>query len=123
METDIKIIKTKSLHRKYLSEVSRLMEKTKRSHKENDRLELLALVISDYEKKVFPIDRPTPIEAIKFRMEQQGLKPKDMIPYFGHKSKTSEVLAGKRGLTLGMIRELHIGLDISLGILFQKPIK
>ena len=72
-----------------------------------DEIELLALVIADYESKAYPIEAPTPIEAIKFLMEQQQLKPKDLAPCFGSLSRTYEVLNGKRGLSLNMIRRLH----------------
>ncbi len=79
---------------------------------EAERLELLALVVRDYEEKRFPRRLPTPVDAIRFRMEQQGLTQKDLVPYIGSKSKVSEVLSRKRPLTLAMIRALHKGLDI-----------
>jgi len=117
---EIRLIKTKAQHGVYMSEVCRLIAKPKRTHEEDEKLELLALVICDYENKTFPIEKPTPIEAIKFRMGQQGLRQKDMVPYFGHTSKASEILAGKLRLTVKMIRRLHNGLGIPLEVLIQE---
>ncbi|MCH7623881.1 MAG: hypothetical protein IIB46_07335, partial [Nitrospinae bacterium] len=87
---------------------------------EADRLELLATLVEKYEKEYFPIDRPDPIEAIQFRMEEQTLRQKDLIPYIGSRSKVSEVLSRKRPLTLPMIRALHKGLGIPTDILLQE---
>ncbi len=77
-----------------------------------DRIEVLALLIQDYESKTFPLDKAEPVEAIRFRMEQQQLSPRDLVPYLGSRAKVSEVLSGKRELTLSMIRALHKGLGI-----------
>lgn len=85
-----------------------------------DRLELLAALAEDYEKKFYPTDKPTPIEAIAFRMQEQELRQKDLVPYIGSKSKVSEILSGKRQLTLPMIRSLHDNLGISLDVLAQE---
>ena len=87
---------------------------------EGDELELLLLLVETYEKKEFPIDLPNPIEAISFRMEQGKLKPKDLIPIFGSKSKVSEVLNGKRELSLTMIRKLVSDLGIPAEVLLQE---
>jgi len=87
---------------------------------EHDQLELLTLLISVYEKEHYPIGLPDPIEAIKFRMEQQNLSKKDLIPFLGSRSKVSEVLSGKRPLSLTMIRALHNGLRIPAEVLLQK---
>ncbi len=73
------------------------------------------------EKRRFPIPMPSPVEAIKFRMEQQGLRPRDLIPYIGLRSRVSEILSGKRRLTLPMIRRLVNGLDIPAAVLIQAP--
>src|SRR5207302_7481944 len=77
-----------------------------------DELELLLLLVETYEDAAYPIDPPDPIAALRFRMEQQGLRPKDLIPYIGSKSKVSEVLSGRRPLSLTMIRKLVMGLHI-----------
>jgi len=89
---------------------------------EGDRLDLLALLVETYENKRFKFRRPGPIEAIKFRMDEQGLQQRDLVPYIGSKSKVSEILAGKRSLTLPMVRALSAGLGISADILIQDPI-
>lgn len=84
-----------------------------------DEFDLLSLLIGDYESKAFPMDKPSAIEAIKFRMDQQGLSQADMRQYIGSASKVSEVLNAKRPLSLSMIRRLHDGLGIPLEILLQ----
>ena len=88
--------------------------------KEGDELEVLALLIEDYENKHYPIGPPDPIEAIKFRMEQMGLKQKDLGELLGHKSRASEILTRKRKLTLNMIRTLNKKLNISTEVLVQE---
>ena len=77
-----------------------------------DELEILTTLLENYEAKHFVIDAPDPIEAIKFRMEQEGLKQKDLVSIFGNKVRVSEVLNKKRRLTLDMIRNVHESLDI-----------
>ncbi len=85
-----------------------------------DRLELWAKLVEDYEDTHYQIAPPDPVEAIMFRMEQADLKPRDLEPYLGSKSRVSEVLSRKRGLTLSMIRRLHQGLGIPLESLIAK---
>ena len=111
-----KVIKTEEDYDVALSRIEELMDL------EPDpgvvaEMELLATLVEAYEAKIYPMPAVDPIDAIRFRMEQQELKQKDLIPYIGSKSKVSEVLAGKRSLSLSMIRKLHEGLDISLDIL------
>lgn len=79
---------------------------------EAERLELLSVLIEDYEKRCFPIEAPTPVSAIRYRMEEQGLRQADLVPLIGSRSRVSEVLAGKRALTVHMIRSLSTGLGI-----------
>ena len=74
---------------------------------EGDAFEVLITLIESYESKHFPISAPDPVEAIKFRMEQAGLTPADLIPAIGQRNRVYEVLNGKRTLTLPMIRNLH----------------
>jgi HTH-type transcriptional regulator/antitoxin HigA len=89
---------------------------------EGDELELLAHLIDGYERKHHDLGFPNPVEAIRFRMEQQGLKSRDMAPFLGSPSKVSEVLNGKRPLTLAMIRRLHEGLGIPAEVLIvERP--
>lgn len=77
-----------------------------------DRFEILLMLVEAYEAKQYPIVPPDPIEAIKFRMEQAGLTPKDLEPMIGQRNRVYEILAGRRALTLPMIRRLHAGLGI-----------
>ncbi len=86
---------------------------------EGDRLDVLATLIDAYEAQNFPIDPPDPIEAILFRMEQQGLTRKDLEPILGARNRVSEVLNRKRGLSLEMIRKLHENLGISAEVLIR----
>ena len=79
---------------------------------EADQFEILLILIEAYEAKHHVIASPNPIEAIKFRMEQAGLTPKDLEPMIGRSNRVYEILAGRRPLTLAMIRKLHAGLGI-----------
>lgn len=79
---------------------------------EADEMEVLVTLIEAYENKHFPIGPPDPVEAIKFRMEQMGLAPRDMEPYIGPSGRVSEVLNRKRPLSLRMVKRLHDGLNI-----------
>jgi HTH-type transcriptional regulator/antitoxin HigA len=88
---------------------------------EADEAEVIATLVQLYEERHFPIDLPSPVAAIRFRMDQQGLKAKDLIPFIGSASKVSEVLSGRRRLSLAMIRNLIRGLGIPAHILLQVP--
>ncbi|MEK6710811.1 MAG: helix-turn-helix domain-containing protein [Nitrospinota bacterium] len=117
-----RLIKTEEDHKAFLAEVERLVALDPAPNTpEGDRLELLATLVENYEKEHFPIEKPTPIEAILVRMEEQGLKQKDLVPYIGSESRVSEILNGKRGLTLQMIRALSQGLGIPLEVLMNEP--
>ena len=85
-----------------------------------DELDILTTLIERYEAHHYHINTPDPIEAIKFRMEQEGLMQKDLIPYIGSKSRVSEVLNKKRGLSIEMIRNLHENIHIPLENLFGR---
>jgi HTH-type transcriptional regulator / antitoxin HigA len=84
---------------------------------EGDALDVLAILIERYEAEHFPLAAPSPVEAIKFRMEQGGLSVPDMQPYIGNSNRVYEVLSGKRALSLAMIRRLHEGLHIPADVL------
>ncbi|QNJ98154.1 helix-turn-helix domain-containing protein [Constantimarinum furrinae] len=86
---------------------------------EGDELEILSILIDRYENEHFPIEMPDPIEAIKFRMDQMGMKQKDLADIVGFKSRVSEILNGKRKLTLSMIRSLNKTLRIPTEVLVQ----
>ncbi len=111
-----RVIKTDAEHEAALARIERLMDAAPNTP-QGDELELLSLLVHDYEEKRFPIDKPDPIAAIRFRMEQQRLAPKDLVPFLGSRSRVSEVLSGKRGLSLKMIRALVIGLRIPADLL------
>ena len=113
-----KIIKTEAEYRSYLSEVERVaLSDPSPESSAGARLELLSLLVEEYEKTRFRFETPSPIEAIQFRMHEQGLRQADLVPYFGSRSRVSEVLAGKRPLTVQMIRDISMGLGISADVL------
>lgn len=87
---------------------------------EGDEAEILSILIEKYEEEHYPIGMPDPIEAIKFRMEQMGLKQKDLAEVVGFKSRVSEILNKKRKLTLDMIRKLSASLNIPTEVLIQE---
>jgi len=118
----IRVIKTEADYEAALAAIESLMDLDPAlGTPEAERLELLTLLVEDYEAKVAPSELPDPVEAIRFRMEQQGLRQRDLVPYIGSASKVSEVLSGKRSLTLSMIRALHAGLGIPAHVLLQQP--
>lgn len=109
----VKLIKTQQEYETALADLESLIDlDPPAGTPDADRLEVLALLIQDYEAKQFPLSVAHPLEAIRFRMDQQGLSPRDLVPYLGSRAKVSEVLSGKRELTLSMIRALHSGLGI-----------
>jgi HTH-type transcriptional regulator/antitoxin HigA len=121
---EIKVIRNSTEYRKMLQEAERLvaLDPTTGSA-EADRLELLSLLIEDYERRTFPFDAPDPIDAIEFRMQEQGLRQVDLVPLLGSRSRASEVLGRKRPLTVQMIRAVSTGLGIPLDVLIAgKPI-
>ena len=91
----------------------------KKGSEKGDELEILSILIDRYENENFPIGMPDPIEAIKFRMEQMGMKQKDLAEVVGFKSRVSEILSKKRKLTLDMIRKLNTTLNIPTEVLVQ----
>jgi len=118
----IKVIKTEQDYEEALKFVEGLMSRDPDPDSaEGEQLSLLTALIQDYEAKQFPESLPDPIEAIKFRMEQADLKPADLVPYIGSRSRVSEILSGKRQLTLDMVRALSDGLGIPAKILVRKP--
>ncbi len=114
-----KIIKTDEEYTEALTRVEALMDAKPGSTKEEE-LELWSLLVERFEQERFPIDIPDPVEAIKFRMEQEGLRQKDLEAYFPGKNRVSEVLNRKRPLSLGMIRALHGGLGIPAEVLLRE---
>ena len=111
---DIKVIQTEKQHHAYLEMVhSLIMKIPQQGTPESDKLELLTVLIEAYENTKYPVEPPDPIDAILFRMHEKGLKQVDLVPYFGTRSRVSEVLSRKRPLTVTMIRALANGLGIS----------
>jgi len=115
-----KVIKNEKQYLEYLDEFEKLMDlDPDEGTEESDIYDLLAVLIEEYEDEHYPIELPDPIEAIKFRMEQMGLKNKDLIEIIGSKSKVSEVLNKKISLSLNMIKKLHQFLGIPAEVLIQ----
>lgn len=124
MAGPIRPIRTDDDHDAALARIAELMEIIPLSDAPSaleDELEVLALLVERYEDAQDPIARPDPLEAIRFRMEQQGLTLRDLAPFLGSRGKVSEVLSGKRPLTLRMIRALHENLGIPAEVLIQEP--
>ena len=117
-----KIIKTDDQYRAYLADVDRLAaDDPAPGTADGDRLELLAKLVEDYEKERFRFKRPDPIDAIRFRMEEQGLRQRDLAPLLGGRNRVSEILARKRPLTLAMVRALNETLQIPTELLVREP--
>jgi len=114
----IKPIKTQKDYKTVLKRVDELMD-VKPGTSEIDELEILSMLIEKYEEEHFPISDPDPIEAIKFRMEQLGLNQNKLAAIIGSKSRASEILKGKRQLSLNMIRVLHNKLNIPAEVLIK----
>ena len=117
---DIKPIKTDADYRAALKEIESLMM-AETDTPEGERLDVLVTLVEAYEKRHFPLDLPDPVEAIKFRMDQMGLSPKDLEPMIGRLNRVYEVLNHKRPLTLKMIWKLHRGLGIPAESLIKQP--
>ncbi len=117
----IQPIHTKADYKAALKAMSALVEADpQRGTPQADELEVLGALLEFYEAKHYPLELPDPIEAIKFRMEQQGLKPKDLQPMIGGLNRVYEVLSRKRPLSLAMVRRLHAGLGISADCLIRE---
>ncbi len=115
-----RVIKTEAEYQAALARIEKIFD-AKPGTAKGDELELLVLLVEIYEDQAYPIDLPDPIAALRFRMEQQGLTPKDLIPYLGSKSKVSEVLRGRRPLSLTMIRKLVAGLRLPAEVALRPP--
>ncbi len=115
---DLKPIKTEADYRAALKRVEEIFD-AKLGTPESDELEILGLMVDDYENKYYPIEAPDPIEAIKIRMEEMRLRQVDLISEIGGKSRVSEVLNKKRRMTVDMIRKLAIRLNLSTNLLVE----
>src|SRR5476649_2819126 len=115
-----KVIKTDAQYEATIARINAIFN-AKPGTAKGDEFELLLLLVETYESKVYPIDLPDPIDALRFRMEQAALKPKDLIPFIGSKSKVSEVLSGRRPLSLTMIRKLVAGCHLPAEVALREP--
>ena len=119
----IRPIRNESDYDRALDRVDVLMDlDPKMGTEESNELEILVMLIEKYEENAWAISEPDPIEAIKYRMEQMHLKQKDLVPYIGNKSKVSEVLNRKVGLSLNMVYNLLRELYLPLEILIQPTV-
>lgn len=117
----LKVIKNDAEHQQAIEALLALLDSNPVDGSDDaDQLDVLSLLIERYEENAFPIDLPGPIEAVRFRMEQQGLSQKDMIPYFGSAARVSEVLNGKRQLSVNMMRKLNRELGIPAEVLLHE---
>jgi len=117
---EIKPIKTKADYRAALKEIETLMT-AEHDTPRGERLDVLVTLVEAYENKHYRLDLPDPVEAIKFRMEQKGMTPKDLVPMIGRINRVYEVLSRKRPLTLAMIQRLHTDLGIPAESLIKQP--
>ena len=108
---DIEPIKNRRDYLRALKDIEGLMS-AKRNSPEGDRLDVLVTLVEAWERKHYPLDLPDPVEAIKYHMDQNGLQPRDLIPFIGSRNRVHEVLNRRRSLTLKMIHRLHQGLGI-----------
>ena len=118
MKGELKPIHSEADYDKALAEVERLWG-AKLGTPDGDRLDVLVTLIEAYEDRHYPMGLSDPIEAIKYRMEQQGLTRKDLEPMIGTRTRVAEVLNGKRNLSIGMIRKLHAELGIPAEVLIR----
>lgn len=118
MAADLKPIRSGTDYDETLTEIENLWG-AKAGTPEGDRLDILATLIDAYEAKTYPMDPPDPVEAIRFRMEQQGLTRKDLEPMIGPRNRVADVLNRKRSLSIDMIRQLHSRLGISAEVLIR----
>ena len=117
-----RIIRTQTDYATALARIEVLMDNDPEPESdEGEELELLCLIVGHYEEVNYPMDLPDPGDAIKFRMEQQGLTAEDLVPYIGSTSEVSDVLSGQCELTKTMIRNLSTGLGIPAEVLLQEP--
>ena len=118
MSAEVKPIRSRRDYEAALDEVGRLWG-ARAGTRDGDRLDVLATLIDAYEAEHYPMDPPDPIEAIKFRMEQQGLTRRDLEEIIGTRTRIAEILNRKRGLSIAMIRRLHERLGISAEVLIR----
>jgi HTH-type transcriptional regulator / antitoxin HigA len=115
----IKPIRTKADYKNALQRIDKLIASNpKKGSSAYDELDVIGTLVSAYEDIHYPIDAPDPVEAVKYAMEEEGLKPKDLVSYFGSKGNVSEFLNRKRNLSLRTIKALHDNLKLPYEVLF-----
>lgn len=119
---EIHTIKTETEYEAALQIIGKLLD-AKENSKQVEQLEILSILVEDYENKHYKIEMPDPIEAINLRLEQLGLSRKDLESCIGSRGRISEILSRKRSLTLPMIRKLHKNLNIPASILINETKK
>ena len=117
---NVRPIRTEADYEAALARVAELMD-AREGTSEGEELDVLVDLVEVYEDKHFPMGYPDPVAAIEFCMDQQGLAPRDLVPYIGSRARVSEVLSGKRAITMSMARALHEHLGIPAGVLLQNP--
>ncbi len=117
---NISPIKTEADNENALVRIEQLMMIAEPDTEAGDELEILATLVESFEEKTYPIDAPDPVQAIRFRMEQQELGYDDLVPYLGQRSRVTEILKYQRRLSINMIRKLHEGLKIPLECLIRE---
>ena len=117
---DIRSIQSERDHEAALARISELMD-AEPDGPECDELNVLVHLVELYECKQWPMGLPTSIAAIEFRMEQADLRPADLVPFIGSRGEVSEILSGKRSITMAMARALHEHLGIPADVLLQRP--
>jgi HTH-type transcriptional regulator/antitoxin HigA len=121
--SNIKPIRTKTDYKTALKRIDEIIStKPKEGTVLYDELDVVGTLVSAYEDTHYVIDAPDPVEAVKYIMEEQGLKPKDLVPYFGSKGIVSEFLNHKRGLSTSIMKALHDKFGIPYEVLFSKTI-
>jgi len=116
----LKPIRNNAQYEDALARVYALMQKDlKPESKDSDELEILSILIKEYEQEHYPVPNPSPLEAIKFRLEQMGMSEAELSDILGYRSRKSEILSGKRKLSLAMIRKLNEVLHIPAEVLIQ----
>ena len=118
LKEELKPVKSEVQYKEYLKIIDDLIDCEENSAEE-ELLELVSILVESYENQKYPIEDPDPIEAIKLKMEEQGLKRKDLAIYFGSTSRVSEVLNKKRALTFYTAKKLRKGLGISADVLMN----
>src|SRR6266705_815971 len=118
--SNIRAIRSEAAYEAALARIDDLMD-AENGTSEGEELDVLTDLVELYEAKHVPMGFPSPLGAVRFRMEQAGLSPRDLIPFMGSRAKVSEVLSGKRPLTMNMARALHANLGIPADVLLQQP--